>query len=47
MEEMILRFIPGLTNYPIFLIIAEIVTFLFFGGIIFSSFWNIINKFRG
>lgn len=43
MEEIILTFIPSLINYPIFLILVELITFIFFGGFIFSSLWNLIT----
>ena len=47
MESLILRFMPILDNYPVFLIFVEIVCFCFFGGFIFSAFWNLIMKVFG
>lgn len=46
MEEIILRLIPSLVNYPIFLIFTEILTYIFFGGFIFSGLWNLITGYR-
>lgn len=43
MENVILEFIPILDQYPFLLAIVECCTFLFFGGIIFSSLWNLIT----
>ena len=48
MEEIILRFMPNLQNYPVFLILVEIISFLFFGGFVFSAIWSLFDSlFRG
>lgn len=46
METMILDFIPGLADYPLLLIIVELLAFLFFGGIIWSELWGLLNGYR-
>lgn len=43
MEEIILRFMPVLDNYPFLLLIVEIITFIFFGGFLFQSIWSLFN----
>ena len=47
METLILTLIPSLNLYPFLLIITEIIFALFFGGFIFSSFWNLIISLLG
>lgn len=47
METIILNFIPQLSNYPLLLILTEILTFLFFGGFIFGGFWKLFSDYTG
>ena len=47
MENLILTLIPNLSNYPLLLIITEVVFAFFFGGFIFSGFWNLILSLMG
>ena len=47
MENLILTLIPGLSNYPFMLIITEICFAFFFGGFIFSAFWNLVITLLG
>lgn len=47
MEVLILSLIPSLIDYPFFLIITEICFAFFFGGFVFSSFWNLITTLLG
>lgn len=42
MDSFVLSFIPLLSHYPLLLVLVETVTFLFFGGFIFSGIWNLI-----
>ena len=46
MEEIIIRLIPTITDYPIFLIFTEILTYLYFGGFIFSALWNLVTGYK-
>ena len=47
MENIILTLIPTLTNYPFLLVITEMCFAFFFGGFIFSGFWNLIITLLG
>lgn len=47
MENLILQLIPSLTNYPFLLIVTDITFAFFFGGFIFSAFWNLITTLLG
>lgn len=47
MEVLILSLIPGLVDYPFLLIITEICFAMFFGGFVFSGFWNLIITLLG
>lgn len=47
METLILQLIPQLSNYPFLLVITEITFAFFFGGFIFSGFWNLITSLIG
>lgn len=47
METLILLLIPSLSNYPFMLIVTEICFAFFFGGFIFSSFWNLVSTLLG
>lgn len=47
MEAIILSLVPQLSNYPFLLAIVEVIFALYFGGMIFSSFWGLLTGFRG
>lgn len=46
MEAIVLALIPGLSNYPFLLAFVCCVFALFFGGFIFSAFWNLLIGFK-
>lgn len=47
MENLILSLIPELSNYPFLLVLTEMCFTFFFGGFIFSGFWNLVISLLG
>lgn len=40
---MLLNFIPGLSRYPVLMILVEIMLLCFFGGIIWNGVWKLFS----
>lgn len=47
MDQFIFTICPILQQYPFFLVVAELCFAFFFGGFIFSGFWNLIMTLMG
>ena len=46
MEAIILALVPGLRDYPFLLNAAGLVFAFYFGGLIFSGFWNLLTGWK-